>query len=93
MAESRFITNPGEQTAAQSLPFVEPYVVQDIYVSGFRPTEPIGDDLFRLTGYVRQCNNHDGLPELVVNARIILSLETLTALAMAVIGPHGGRAQ
>lgn len=86
MADSRFITNPGSQSFVATAPFCEPYAVPDIDVSGFRLPEAVGDDLYRLTAYVRQTSVHDGQTEFMINARLLLSLPTLTSLSLMLPG-------
>ena len=93
MGESRFITNQNSRAFdAERVPFVEPIAVLDTYVSGFRIPEAIGDDIYRLTTYIRQTNVHDGSHEFVINGRLLLSVPTLATLGMMLPGaPSRGR--
>lgn len=58
-------------------PLVEPFVVQDVYVSGLHDIEHLGEGEYRFTFFVKQRSALDGSDERVVVARIVMCTSSI----------------
>lgn len=61
--------------------FTEPFAVIDTFVTGIGRVEELSKDLFRVTLCVDGKAAHDGTPERAVISKLIMTADTMAAIA------------